>query len=95
MEAAWTPQTLVSYHQTSLHHNPENLDLKSHRHESCKTRNESCSISSVLFSVCVDDDHKMAKNNYPRLYMIVIYRNTLLFLVTLYLLLQKSIFKEY
>jgi hypothetical protein len=30
MEAAWTPETLVSYHITTQHHNTEDLDIKIH-----------------------------------------------------------------
>jgi len=36
MEAAWTPETLVSYHDTTWRHNPEDLDLKYHRRKSLK-----------------------------------------------------------
>jgi len=38
MDAAWTSGMLVYYHNTTLRHNPGELDLKHHRRESLKTR---------------------------------------------------------
>jgi len=42
MEAVWHFETLLSYHNTTWRHNPEDLDLKHHRRESLKTRNFTC-----------------------------------------------------
>jgi hypothetical protein len=39
MGAALTSETLVSYRNTTRHHNTEELDLKHHCRENLKTRN--------------------------------------------------------
>jgi hypothetical protein len=37
MAAAWTSKTLVTHHNITRHHNPEDLDMNFHRHENLKS----------------------------------------------------------
>jgi hypothetical protein len=55
MEAARTSETSVYYHNTTWHHNSEDLDLIYHRSESLKT----CIIVIIIIIILANSTKKM------------------------------------
>jgi len=53
MYAAWISETLLSYHNTTWHHNSEDLDLNIYYYENLKTHIKKCNCLYHPISISI------------------------------------------
>jgi hypothetical protein len=71
MEAARTSDTLVNFHQTTRRYNPEDSDLRNHRHENLKSYFCCIKVSTVMQFIEVHVLYRsfdFAFNHWPNLH---------------------------